>query len=292
METLSTADLVVAVAAFVAALVTGALGYGFSSITVPIALLFIPSRTLAPSLVLLELFVNLLGLFLNRGYLPAVARRMIPVLAGLLPGVGLGAWVLSSASSHPLKFATYLVLLPLVVAQTAGQRWPIRREKTAAVPTGFAIGALYSATTISGPPLALLLNNQGLAQAEFKAAVYLIRVAESLSTTLVYLGLGLFVSPAIALAGRLTPSLVLGLPIGMVLLRRLEPESFRRICMGVNAAFIAFGLARSTIEMDLLAPPVAYGAMVVVGAAESLLLVRYFVRRREALREMAAAPRA
>jgi hypothetical protein len=37
---------------------------------------------------------------------------------------------------------------------------------------------------ISGPPLALLLDNQGLAQDEFRAAIALSRVAES-SLTLV-----------------------------------------------------------------------------------------------------------
>jgi uncharacterized membrane protein YfcA len=292
METLSYADVIVALAALAGALVTGALGYGFSSITVPVGLLFIPSKTLAPSLVLVELFTNCLGLFLHRRLVPAVARRMLPLLVGLLPGVLLGAWVLSSASAGPLKLGTYAVLLPLVIFQTAGWRWPIRREKTAAVPTGFAVGALYSATTISGPPLALFLNNQGLAQIEFRAAIYLIRVAESLSTTIVYLGLGLFVGPAVGLAGRLVPSLIIGLPIGMVLLRRLEPEAFRRICMGVNAAFIAFGLARSAIDLHLATPAVAYAAMVVVGAVESFLLVRYFLRRKEALRGMVEAGRA
>jgi hypothetical protein len=292
MGTLSYADVVVALAALGGALVTGALGYGFSSITVPIALLFIPSRTLAPALVLVELFTNLLGLFMQRREVPAIARRMVPLLVGLLPGVGVGAWVLTSTSSGLLKLGTYAVLLPLVILQTAGRRWPIRREKTAAVPTGAAIGALYSATTISGPPLALFLNNQGLAQSEFKAAVYLIRVAESLATTIVYVGLGLFATPALRLAGSLVPSLVIGLPIGIVLLRKLEPEAFRRICMGVNAAFISFGLARSVIEARWVTPSVAYVGMVVVGAGEALLLVRYFARRRDALRGVVAAPRA
>jgi uncharacterized membrane protein YfcA len=292
MEALTPADVVVATAALGGALVTGALGYGFSSITVPVALLYIPSRVLAPSLVLVELFTNLFGLFMHRRTVPLVARRMTPMLAGLLPGVALGAWVLSSANSGPLKLGTYAVLLPLVIAQTSGRRWPIRREKTAAIPTGAAIGALYSATTISGPPLALFLNNQGLAPEQFRAAVYLMRVAESLVTTLVYVGLGLFTAPTLSLAGTLVPSLLVGLPIGMLLLSRLEPEAFRRLCMGVNAAFIAFGLARSMIEMRVAPPPVAYGAMIGLGLVAWVLVARYFVRRPRAVRERVGAPQA
>jgi uncharacterized membrane protein YfcA len=292
METMTAVDLPVALAVLGGALVTGALGYGFSTITVPIALLYIPGKTLNPALVLLELFTNSLGLFMQRRAVPTIARRMLPMALGLLPGIVVGAWVLSHASSGPLKFATYAVLLPLVLAQTAGLRWPIRHEKTAAVPTGFGIGALYSATTISGPPLALFLNNQDLAPTEFRAAVYLIRVAESVTTTIVFLYLGLFSGPSLSLAGHLVPSMALGLPVGIVLLRRLDPESFRRVCMGVNAAFIAFGLARSMIERGVLPVSVAYGAMVVVVVVELILVGRYFVKKRLPATPAVEAPRA
>jgi uncharacterized membrane protein YfcA len=280
MGAISTGDVIVTIAAFVAAMITGALGYGFSSITVPIALLFVPSKTLAPALVLLELATNLLGLVMHRHQVPAIAGRMVPLLVGLLPGVVMGSWILSSASGSPLKICTYAVLLPLVVAQTAGQRWPLRREKTAAVPTGIAIGALYSATTISGPPIALFLNNQGLAQSQFRAAVYLVRVTESALTTLAYVALRLFVPPAMGLAGRLLPSLVLGLPLGMVLLRRLEPEAFRRISMAASAAFIAFGLARALTEARVLSATTAYVGMALAILGEGYLLVRFFRGRR------------
>ena len=52
-------DLVVLVLiTFVAATVNGALGYGFSSITVPVALLFYTNRILNPALVLVELVIS------------------------------------------------------------------------------------------------------------------------------------------------------------------------------------------------------------------------------------------
>ena len=227
MPWLTSRELVLALAAFLAAIVTGALGYGFSSITVPVALLFVPSRILAPALVLLELATNLLGLVTHRREVPGVARRMLPILLGLLPGVALGAWVLSSLGGSVLKVATYAVLLPLVMAQTAGLRWPLRRETMVGLPTGFAVGTLYSATTISGPPLALFLNNQGLPQTEFRAAIYLVRVVESMATTVALSRPWTVRRPGIALAGKLLPSLVLGLPLGMFLLRRVGAEAFR-----------------------------------------------------------------
>ena len=51
---------------FVAATVNGALGYGFSSITVPLALLFLTNRVLNPALVLIEVALNAWVLWVNR----------------------------------------------------------------------------------------------------------------------------------------------------------------------------------------------------------------------------------
>jgi hypothetical protein len=44
---------------------------------------------------------------------------------------------------------------------------PIRSAWTIGLPFGTALGVLYSVTTISGPPLAILFNNQGLVKNEF-----------------------------------------------------------------------------------------------------------------------------
>lgn len=69
-----------------AAAVNAALGYGFSSLTVPVALVFYSNRVLSPALVLVEVGLNLYVLIINRRSFATVRRRMIPVLLGLFPG--------------------------------------------------------------------------------------------------------------------------------------------------------------------------------------------------------------
>src|SRR5213595_1181185 len=108
-----------------AAIVNGGLGYGFSSITVPLALLFLTNRTLNPALVLIEVVLNAWVLFVNRDALGAIWKRMLPIVIGLLPGVIVGTMIVSNVSSAWLKLATYLVLLPLILLQAAGFRRPI-----------------------------------------------------------------------------------------------------------------------------------------------------------------------
>src|SRR4249920_1909871 len=90
--------------AFLAAFVNGALGYGFSSLTVPVGLLFFANRILNPALVLIEVFINLYVLVINRASVPAVWRRVYPILIGLLPGVALGSYLLASIHPGWLKF--------------------------------------------------------------------------------------------------------------------------------------------------------------------------------------------
>src|SRR6266513_6055466 len=78
-----------------AATVNGALGYGFSSLTVPVALFFLTNRVLNPALVPIEVVLNAYVLWVNRASIPNVWRRTIPVVLALVPGVALGTAVVS-----------------------------------------------------------------------------------------------------------------------------------------------------------------------------------------------------
>src|SRR5882757_8083340 len=100
-----------------AAIVNGALGYGFSSITVPLVLLFLTNRVLNPALVLIEVAMNAWVLWVNRSALPHVWRRVLPIVIGLTPGVIVGTLIVSRVNPGYLKLATYFALLPLILFQ-------------------------------------------------------------------------------------------------------------------------------------------------------------------------------
>src|SRR5216110_1969064 len=86
-----------------AAVVNGGLGYGFSSITVPLALLFLSNRTLNPALVLTEVALNAYVLWVNRDALASVWRRVVPIVVGLVPGVIAGTLIVTAVSPGWLK---------------------------------------------------------------------------------------------------------------------------------------------------------------------------------------------
>jgi uncharacterized membrane protein YfcA len=265
-----------------AAFVNGALGYGFSSLTVPIALIFYTNRILNPALVLVEVFINLYVLWMNRQGVPAVWQRVVPILVGLLPGIAIGAAVLASLQPGWIKFGTYAVILPLILVQAAGWRKPIRLKWLVGLPFGAGLGLLYSITTISGPPLAILFNNQGLVKNEFRAGLALVRVVESSVTALAYYHLSLFTAESGALLVVIVPSVLLGIPLGAHLIRRLDAETFRRICMSFDAWVVGFGLSRVLIELKLAESPGAYGIMIITVLIDTYLLYRFFTSRKAA----------
>jgi uncharacterized protein len=270
-------DLIVLVLiTFVAATVNGALGYGFSSITVPVALLFYTNRILNPALVLVEFVINGYVLFINRRSIPNVWWRVAPILIGLVVGVAIGSYILSLVHPAWVKFVTYFILLPLILLQAAGIRKPIRAEKTIAIPFGIGIGTLYSVTTISGPPLALLFNNQGYAKQDFRAALGVIRVAESFVTGIAYAFLGLFSASSLEIIPYIVPSVILGIPLGTFLIRWIDPETFRRICMAFDGLVVGFGLSRVLSELHLASSFTTYGILSIIVLINAYLLYRFF----------------
>jgi hypothetical protein len=259
-----------------AAIVNGALGYGFSSITVPLALLFLTNRVLNPALVPIEVALNAYVLWVNRAALAHVWRRVLPIVIGLAPGVLLGTALVSQVNPGWLKFATFVVLLPLIFVQAAGYRRPIRSEKSVGLVFGGGVGVLYSVTTISGPPLAVMLSNQGLTKTDFRAALGFIRLAESLFTAVAYYYAGLYTVESFALIPYILPSIFVGVPIGAFLIQRIRPETFRRVCMSFDAWVVGFGLSTLLQSLHIVESSLAFFVLFAVGVLDTWLLYRFF----------------
>lgn len=268
--------LALAAITLLAATVNGALGYGFSSITVPLALLFLSNRVLNPALVLIEVPLNAYVLWLNRNAVPSVWRRVMPMVLGLVPGVIVGTLLVSRVNPDWLKLYTFVTLLPLILMQAGGLRKPIRSERSAGLLFGGALGVLYSVTTISGPPLAIALNNQGLAKREFRAALAVVRLAESTMTAIAYLYAGLFLRASFNLLPWIVPTVLIGVPIGTRVIQHMRPETFRRICMSFDAWVVAFGLSKLLRDLHLIPSNAAFLILVGVIILDAWMLYRFF----------------
>src|SRR5438874_5047236 len=282
--------LVLILITLLAAIVNGALGYGFSSITVPLALLFYTNRVLNPALVWIEVVLNAYVLWVNRASVPHVWRRVVTIILGLAPGVVLGTSLVHRVPPGWLKLATFMVLLPLILLQAAGFRRPIKAERPVGLAFGGGLGVLYSVTTISGPPLALMLSNQGFTKQDFRAGLGLVRLAESTFTATAYYFAGMFARESVGLFPYILPSLAVGIPLGVRIIRRVRPETFRRVCMSFDAWVVGYGISTLLQQLHLIEGAAAFSVLTTVALVDTWLLYRFFGYRRGEAR--ATAPRA
>jgi uncharacterized membrane protein YfcA len=266
----------IAAITFLAAVVNGALGYGFSSITVPLALLFLANRVLNPALVVIEVALNAYVLWANRLAVGVVWRRVLPIVLGLAPGIVAGTQIVAHVHPAWLRLWTFIVVLPLILFQAAGYRRPIGSERAVGVVFGAALGVLYAVTTISGPPLAVILSNQGFVLGEFRAALGLIRLAESSMTATSYLAVGLVTEDGLRLIPWIVPSVIVGVPVGAWLIRRVRAETFRRVCMSFDAWVVAFGLSALLRELHIVDGSAAFLVLAAVIIIDVVLLHRFF----------------
>ena len=128
-----------------------------------------------------------------------------------------------------------------------------------------------------------MFNNQGLVKNEFRAGLALVRVAESSVTAVVYYQLGLFIAESANILLLFIPCVMVGIPLGAYLIRRLDAETFRRICMSFDAWVVGFGLSRVLIELNLMKSPWAYSVMAITILVDAYLLYIFFTVRKAGL---------
>ncbi len=284
-------ELWLAILAFGAAVINGAVGYGFSSTVTPVALLWYSNKVLNPALVSVEVGVNLTLLLRERAYVRRTWSHARPVVLTLLPGVVLGTLGLTFLAVNDVKLIVYLILLPLIALQLFGISRPVSSSRGGAA-IGPGIGFLYALTTISGPPLALFLRNQGLSKSEFRATIAQIRLAESSLTLATYaqvsdwFGAQLLGLPAATLLPPLILPVLVGVPLGSWLLSTVTPELFRRLAMSTDALFVSYGLSVVLVQVRWVPSSYALTVRILMLLAAALASVVAIRRLRPEDREL------
>jgi uncharacterized membrane protein YfcA len=228
-----------AVAALVGAAVQSATGFGFALVLSP-ALFAVMEPTEAVTVLLaLGAALNVLVLLERHD---ARWSRLAPLLLPALPGLAVGAAILTALSREPLQIG-------VGVAVIAAALWQLRdRGAAARMPApvaGFLSGALTTSISISGPPLVLWLEAQGLRPAEFRATLAAAFLALNLAGCAV-LGIAGDASADIGELLVLLGLVIAGHLLGTLAFRRLDHERFYRLVLGLvvvtGAASVVAGL--------------------------------------------------
>lgn len=204
-----------ALAVFVGAALQSATGFGFSLVAAPILFAVLGPREAVSAGVLLGLLLNGLTLATEQRR-PVVLRHDASVLvAWSVPGLVAGALALRELPERLLSALVGLAVLAGLAVRlhsgggAAGGAAPPRARSWRAPAAGAASGALATATSLSGPPLALYLLGRGAAPAQMRdtlAAVFIAQAVLALPVLLLTVTFALptavWVLLAAALAGQ------------------------------------------------------------------------------------------
>jgi uncharacterized protein len=121
-----------------------------------------------------------------------------------------------------------------------------------------------------------VFNNHGYAKQDFRAALGVIQVAEAVFTGIAYYFIGLYSVISMEIIPYIIPSVLIGIPLGSYLIRLMDPETFRRICMAFDALIVTFGLFRVLNELNLATTLTTYSILTIVTMLNAYLLFRFF----------------
>ncbi len=219
---------VVAATLVVGAAVQGLVGLGLGLVAAPVTMLLQPS--LMPDLLLwLAMLFPLVTL--TREHDDIDWRGLAWSVSARIPGTAMGVYLLTIISNRTLGVAVALMVLVSVATTARAVVVPVNRSSL--VTAGFTSGVTGTATSIGGPPLAILYQHRSPEQIRSTLGVYFV-IGAALSLAGLAVGGGLEASTFV-LAMAFAPCLLVGFVITPVL-RGLVPRGRVRVAVLVVCA--------------------------------------------------------
>jgi uncharacterized protein len=218
--------LLAALFVFLAAIVRGYAGFGFSLLAITALSLVYPPADIIPSVFLLEIIASL---HLLPGLLRDIHWRSVgPLLAGTAVGTPLGVALLTSLPAPPMKLA-----LAAFVAVSTGLLWrgfALARmpNRPATLAIGAAAGAANGTFGIGGPPVILFYFASPAGMAAGRASLIAYFLLTDLMGLAAFGHQGLVTLPNLILALLLLPPLTAGVWLGARSFRTADPRRFRK----------------------------------------------------------------
>ena len=231
---------VIATGAFVGATVQGIVGIGLNLVAAPVVVLVAPQ--LMPVVPLLWA-VGFPFATLAREWREADWRGLSWAVAGRVPGTVLGVLVVAWASDQVLGIVVGVMVLVAVLLTWRAVRVPVTRGSLGAA--GFIGGVTGTATSIGGPPLALLYQHHPGPVVRATLAVYFC-VGALLSLAGLAL-VGEVRSRELVWALVLAPGLAVGFALSGPLRRHVDAGRTRKAILALCATSAVVLIVRSLL---------------------------------------------
>jgi len=238
------ADLVaiVILVALLASVVQSVTAFGFALVAVPCLVLVLDVRDTVVVVTLMALGSEVLLAF--RVWDDVRWPTVGTLLVGSWVGMPLGLLVLLQVPEDELRLLVGLAVVVMAGALAAGLRITARGRKTE-LAVGALSGVLQTSTSMSGPPVVSYLVGRGDERDEFRGVMALYLLAGSVTAAAIFAIAGVISVDALLLSLIGLPAVYAGSLVGSWLVRRIDPELFRRIVIALLMATALSGIAFS-----------------------------------------------
>jgi uncharacterized protein len=239
-------SILAAGAVLAAALVKGAIGFGFPTLGTPLLSLAMDVKTAVVVLIVPNIAMDGIQ-FVRRGSPLAIVRRFAPLLVGGAVGTVVGTRLLMALSSRValLVLGLFIVLFVALTAAGVTLRVSPRGERWASPLVGLLTGIIGGITNVPGTPLVVYFQALGLPKHDFVAAMAFTFVAYKLVQLGAVTSFGLLTWPLIGISLGLTLAALAGFAVGLLIQDRLEQRTFNRLILGFLALLGTWLIVRS-----------------------------------------------
>ena len=233
-------------AVLVAALVKGAIGFGFPTLSTPLLSLVTDVHTAVVLLIAPNIAMDAIQ-FGRRGAPLAVARRFAPLLLAGGVGTVIGTRLLVGLPPRVAGMVLSATILLYVLSSLVGfaPRVAPGWEAWASPVVGLVVGVIGGITNVPGTPLVMYFRALGLDKNTFISATAFTFIVYKLVQLGAVAYYGLVTWPIVAGSAGLTALALGGFAVGLRVQDRLEPRAFNRAVLGFLAVVGAWLLWRS-----------------------------------------------
>jgi uncharacterized protein len=231
---------VIAAAVLLGSVVQSAVGLGVGLVAAPVTALLEP--TLMPgALLMVALLMPCLTLVYDHHDIDW--HGLLWSLPARVPGTLVGVWVVTTLTARELGIAIGVVVLVAAAVTWRAITVPVNRGTLSAA--GFASGITGTATSIGGPPIAILYQHRPAREIRTTMAVYFL-VGAALSLVALLVSGDLDRDQAVA-AVELLPFLAVGAALGALARRSIPKHVVRPAVLLVSSASALVLLVRSIV---------------------------------------------
>ena len=231
---------------FLAAIVRGFSGFGFSLLTITALSLFYPPAEIIPSIFMLELAAS-------ANLLPSIWKdihwkSLGPLTLGCSIATPVGVWALANFPAAPMQIALSIFVLAATFLMWRGYALKTMPGPVASTLAGAASGLSNGAFGIGGPPVILFYFASPAGNLAGRASL----VAFFLATDVIGLANqsvhGLITWATVVQAAVYLPALLAGVWIGARSFKGTDPETFRKYVLGILAVLAVIIFVKAAMQ--------------------------------------------